>query len=86
MIVFTTYLTMESYGKIRPLRIVYDASAKTTGPSLNECLYTGPSFGPSIFEILVRFRYHKVVVAGDIEKAFLMVSMSGEHQDALRFL
>ena len=68
------------------LRIVYDASAKTTGPSLNECLYTGPSFGQSIFDILVRFRYHKVVVAGDIEKAFLMVSMSGEDRDALRFL
>ena len=24
------------------LRIVYDASAKADGPSLNECLYTGP--------------------------------------------
>ena len=31
------------------LRIVYDASAKSTGPSLNECLYTGPKFGQSIF-------------------------------------
>ena len=68
------------------LRIVYDASAKTTGPSLNECLYTGPSFGQSIFDILVRFWYHSIVVAGDIEKAFLMVSMSKEDRDALRFL
>ena len=35
------------------LRIVYDASARTSGPSLNDCLYTGPSFGQSIFDILI---------------------------------
>ena len=52
------------------LRIVYDASAKTTGPSLNDCLYTGPKFSQSIFDILLRFRVHKVALAGDIEKAF----------------
>ena len=68
------------------LRIVYDASAKTIGPSLNECVYTGPSFGQSIFDILVRFRLHRVAFAGDIEKAFLMVSMSEEDRDSLHFL
>ena len=68
------------------LRIVYDASAKTTGPSLNGCLYTGLSFGQSIFDILVQFRLHRVAVVGGIEKAFLMVSMNEEDRDALRFL
>jgi hypothetical protein len=38
------------------VRVVYDASAKTTGPSLNECLYTGPSLTPLIFDILVSTR------------------------------
>ena len=33
------------------LRIVYDASFKTNGPSLNDCLYAGPAFGQSIFDI-----------------------------------
>ena len=68
------------------LRIVYDASAKTNGPSLNDCLYTGPSFGQSIFDILLRFRFHRVALAGDIEKAFLMVSVQEKDRDSLRFL
>ena len=68
------------------LRIVYDASAKSSGPSLNDCLYTGPSFGQSIFNILLRFRLHRVALAGDIEKAFLMVSVECKDRDCLRFL
>lgn len=30
------------------MQIVYDASAKTQGPSLNDCLYAGPTFGQNI--------------------------------------
>lgn len=68
------------------LRIVYDASAKSTGPSLNDCLYTGPSFGQSIFDILIQFRVHGVALAGDIEKAFLMVAVNKVDRDVLHFL
>ena len=68
------------------LRIVYDASARSTGPSLNECLYTGPRFGQSIFDILLRFRFQHVALIGDIEKAFLMVSVRERDRDSLRFL
>lgn len=68
------------------LRIVYDASARSNGPALNDCLYTGPNFGQSIFDILLRFRLHKVALAGDIEKAFLMVSVAARDRDCLRFL
>ena len=68
------------------LRIVYDASAKSNGPSLNDCLYTGPSFGQSIFDILLRFRAHRIALAGDIEKAFLMVAVNKKDRDVLRFL
>ena len=68
------------------LRIVYDGSAKSNGPSLNDCLYTGPKFDQSIFDILLRFRVHKVALAGDIEKAFLMVSIMKQDRDSFRFL
>ena len=52
------------------LRIVYDASSKVNGPSLNECLHAGPKFDQKILDILLRFRIHKVAVTADIEKAF----------------
>ena len=68
------------------LRVVYDASARSTGPSLNDCLYTGPKFGQSIFDILLRFRLQRVALTGDIEKAFLMVSVGERDRDSLRFL
>ena len=42
------------------VRIVYDASASENGPSLNTCLHTGPKFNQRTFDILLRFRMHKV--------------------------
>ena len=38
------------------VRIVFDASAKSEGPSLNDCLYKGPQLTPLLFDIFVRFR------------------------------
>ena len=35
------------------VRVVYDASARTIGPSLNNCLHTGPKFSQKILEILL---------------------------------
>lgn len=37
------------------IRVVYDASARSGGPSLNDCLHTGPKFNQRILEILLRF-------------------------------
>ena len=68
------------------VRIVYDASAKSSGPSLNECLYAGPKFGQSIMDIILRFRVHRVALISDIEKAFLIVGISPEDRDVLRFI
>ena len=68
------------------VRIVYDASARSTGPSLNDCLYPGPKFNQNILDIILRFQTYKVPLTGDIEKAFLMISVAEEDRDALRFL
>ena len=68
------------------LRTVCDASSKVNGPSLNECLHAGPKFDQKILDTLLRFRIHKVAVAADIEKAFLMIAMTEKDRDALRFL
>ena len=62
------------------LRVVYDASARNNGPSLNDCLYAGPPLTPLIFNILTRFRVHPVAVTADIEKAFLNIAISPEHR------
>ena len=69
------------------LKVVYDASAKCQGaPSLNNCLYSGSNFEQLILDILQRFRTHKIAVTADVEKAFLMISISEKDRDALRFL
>ena len=59
------------------VRIVCDASAKSTGCSLNECLHIGPKFEQRILDILLWFRTYPVALDVDIEKAFLMVSICG---------
>lgn len=68
------------------LRVVYDASCKSTGPSLNDCLYTGPAMSQRIMDIILRFRAHKLALVGDIEKAFLNIAVAEEDRDVLRFL
>ena len=57
------------------LRIVYDASAKESSDklSLNECLYPGPPLQNQLWNILVRSRFHPILLTSDIEKAFLQV-------------
>ena len=36
------------------LRVVYNASARSNGPSLNDCLNPGPKFDQKILDILSR--------------------------------
>ena len=68
------------------IRAVFDASCKVNGPSLNECLYPGPNLLLKIFDVLLRFRFNRIVMIADIKQAFLNVGISEERRDFLRFL
>ena len=68
------------------VRIVFDASSKVKGPSLNDCLHKGPQLTPLLFDILLRFRSFAVALTADIEKAFLQISIADDDRDYLRFL
>ena len=37
-------------------------------------------------DIILRFQIHKTALAADVEKAFLMISVSPQDRDVLRFL
>ena len=69
-------------------RIVYNGSARAYGnePSVNDYLQTGPNYIPKLFDILIRFCWHKIAVTADIEKAFLMIDIAEDDRDFLRFL
>lgn len=68
------------------LRVVYDASARSGGSSLNDNLHAGPKFNQKILDILLRFRSYKVALTADIEKVFLMIGVDERDRDVLRFL
>jgi hypothetical protein len=70
------------------LRIVYDGSAKSRKDnlSINECLYRGPIILDDICSLLIRFRFNKIALVADIEKAFLQIGLQETDRDVTRFL
>lgn len=69
------------------LRIVYDVSAREnpSQPSLNDCLQPSPPLQNLLWNVLIRARFYPVLLAGDLQKAFLQVRIKEEERDALRF-
>ena len=68
------------------VRMVFDASAKSVRPSLNDCLYAGPSLTEPLYDVLLRFRCHKYAFIADVEKAFLQISLNPVDRDFVRFI
>ena len=68
------------------IRVVFDASVKYRGTSLNDRLYRGIDYLNSLTAVLLRFRRHHHAVSLDIEKMFHMVKVNECDQAALRYL
>ncbi|KRY06903.1 hypothetical protein T12_16388 [Trichinella patagoniensis] len=67
-------------------RIVFDASAKYHGTSLNDFFEPGPPLQNQILDISIRFRRFKIGVQADISKMFLQIRPEPEDKDMSKFL
>ncbi|GBN52370.1 hypothetical protein AVEN_159608-1 [Araneus ventricosus] len=69
--------------RIRP---VFDASTSEKGkPSLNHCLFKGINLIELIPDVIDRFRTYPIGLSGDIEKAFLILSVANQDREFLKF-
>lgn len=67
-------------------RIVYNCSFTYAGHNLNELLLPGPTLGPSILAVLLRFREHAIAFSSDIRGMFHQVRLLTEDKPLLRYL
>ena len=56
------------------------------GLNLNDALLPGPTLGPSLLGVLLRFRQHSVAISGDIKAMFHQVRLLPEDRPLLRFV
>jgi hypothetical protein len=76
----------ERRGKIK-WRIFLDASSSEGhSPSWNDVLEMGCNQLPEVLATLLRFRDNNVAIIGDIEQAFLQLSLDRRNRDLTRFL
>ncbi|XP_071118413.1 uncharacterized protein [Haliotis cracherodii] len=68
------------------VRIVFDASAKYKGISLNEVIHQGPKLQRELFDVLLRFRRNPVALMSDIAEMYLQVKISPDDWPYHRFL
>ena len=69
------------------MRIVFDASAKTTsGFSLNNQLLVGPTVQPPLIDVLLRFRRHRVALTTDVSRMYREVFIPLSQRDLHRLV
>ncbi|XP_068719623.1 uncharacterized protein [Montipora capricornis] len=67
-------------------RIVFDASAKFGGVSLNDVIYQGPKLQKDLKDVLLRFRRHPVGLVCDIAEMYLRIEVTPKDRSCQRFL
>lgn len=86
-----TWWYLSHFGVFHPkkpdkLRVVFDASAKFKGMSLNDNLLAGPDLTNSLVGVLIRFRQDVVAFQGDIKSMFYQVHLPSADMDYFRFI
>ena len=67
-------------------RVVFDASAKFNGLSLNDVICQGPKLQRDIFDVLIRFRRFPVALVCYIAEMYLRIGISPSSRPFNRFL
>ena len=67
-------------------RIVFDASAKCEGVSLNDTIFPGRKLRKDLNDLLLRFRKHPVTLVCDIAEMYLRIEVAPKDRPYLRFL
>ena len=67
-------------------RIVFDASVKCEGVSLNDTILPGPRLQKDLNDVLLRFRQHPVALVCDIAAMYLRIEIAPKDRTYLRFL
>jgi len=69
------------------VRVVFDASAKSSsGISLNDTLLVGPTIHPSLTDVLLRFRSHRIALTADVSKMYRAIELAPSDRDLHRFV
>ncbi|XP_017485298.1 PREDICTED: uncharacterized protein LOC108373869 isoform X2 [Rhagoletis zephyria] len=69
------------------VRVVFNASKKSTsGNSLNDVLYTGPTLQPDLMLLILKWRTYQFVFNGDVEKMYRQILLHDEDQDYQRII
>lgn len=69
------------------IRAVFDASAATsTGISLNSTLMVGPTVHPSLVDVLIRFRCHRIALIADVSRMYRAILLDEGDKDLHRFV
>ncbi|UYV69257.1 hypothetical protein LAZ67_6003000 [Cordylochernes scorpioides] len=75
------YIKMNEQSTTTKLRVVFDASFKTSNDkSLND-FHLGPKLQQDIFNILIRFRTRPIAFSGDIEKMYRQIRIDSKDCD-----
>ncbi|GFY13307.1 DUF1758 domain-containing protein [Trichonephila clavipes] len=70
-----------------PLRVVFDASAKTTsGFPLNSFLLNGGIIQQDLFSVVSRFRKHEYAFSADIKKMYRQILVDSNQRDLQRIM